>query len=454
MFGFAWLTIRQAQEALKNGRLEEAHRLLAQPAAQGHKRAWELQQQLARALVERGERHLRRDDPEAAWNDLLPAEQLGTSDSGADRLRQALARLGLARVRALLQAGEPGRAAEAVSQLKERGCRQPELEVLEEAARGWQLARDVAAKGEFAPAQQAAERACKLHPISALESFRADLERRRQAFADLLLRLHEAVDQARWRDVVELAEKLLAEAPQHEEARKARSRAWKAIEPITVAHKPADPAPEPPEDSHAAPARPPRFLLWIDGVGGYLVCLGSRVTLGQATPDSYVDVPIFADVSRLHAVLTRDAEGYLLDAVRPALVNGQPIDKALLRANDRVTLGTGCQFQFRQPAAVSTSARLDLTSGHRLPLALDGVLLMADTLVLGPGAQAHVSLPDAKQTVVLFRHKDGLGVRCAVGLSLDGRPCGERALLGPKATVTGDDFAFAVEPAGARMGRL
>ena len=133
-----------------------------------------------------------------------------------------------------------------------------------------------------------------------------------------------------------------------------------------------------------------------------------------------MDVPLVADVSRLHATLTRDGEGYVLKAVRPLQVNGQPVTRALLRPGDRVTLGTSCQFLFRQPVPVSTTARLDLVSGHRLPLAVDGVLLMADTLVLGPGPQAHVMVPDLKDPVVLFRHKDGLGVRAAAA-AINGR---------------------------------
>src|ERR1043166_9532222 len=84
---------------------------------------------------------------------------------------------------------------------------------------------------------------------------------------------------------------------------------------------------------------PRRFWLWIDGIGGYLVCLGSRITIGQATPESDVDVPILADVSRLHAALTRDAEGYVLDAVKPVRINDRQADRALLRSGDRVTLG-------------------------------------------------------------------------------------------------------------------
>jgi hypothetical protein len=193
--------------------------------------------------------------------------------------------------------------------------------------------------------------------------------------------------------------------------------------------------------------------LWIDGVGGFLVCLGSRVTIGQATPDAYVDVPLFADVSREHAVIRRDAEGYVLEALRPVQVNGQAAEKALLRPNDRITLGTSCQLQFRQPVPVSTTARLDLTSGQRLSLSVDGVLLMADTLVIGPGEHAHVSVPDLKQAVVLFRNKDGLGVRHAGAMTVDGHSCRDRAVLKPAATVTGEDFALAIEPVGLRLGR-
>ena len=66
-----------------------------------------------------------------------------------------------------------------------------------------------------------------------------------------------------------------------------------------------------------------QYLLWIDGVGGFLVCLSHRVTLGQANPDSVVDIPLLADVSRHHATLQRDPEGYFLEAIRKVQVNGQ-----------------------------------------------------------------------------------------------------------------------------------
>jgi tetratricopeptide (TPR) repeat protein len=448
MLGFAWLTIRQAQEAVKNGRLEEAYGLLQQPEAQGHQRSWELLQQVARGFVERAERHMRHDEIAAAWNDLMAAEEVGATDSSTARLRQALTRLGITEVRALLEAGEPGRAGEAITQLQNRGVRQPELQTLDEAARAWNLGREQSKRGEFAQALQTIDRVRRLFPgrHDALEQFLKELEQRHQAFSDLIVQLHEALEQKRWGDVVHLSEKVLAMAPQHEEARRARTRAWKAIEPPTVAEQ---------RLVKVEPAEPPRqrFLLWIDGVGGYLVCLENRVTIGQATPDAFVDIPLYADVSRLHATLTRDSEGYLIEATRGLQVNGRDAERALLQNGDRVTLGQSCQLQFRQPVPVSASARLEITSGHRLQLAVDGVLLMADTLVLGPDANAHVQMPDLAQPIVLFRQKDGLGVRHAGAFQIDGQRCKDRGTLTATSTLSGDDFALAVEPLGTRMGR-
>ncbi len=452
MLGFAWLAIRQAQEALRTGRLEEAYRLLCQPAAQGHKRSGQLLKQVARAFVSRAERHLQQNDKAAAWNDLVAAEQVGVTDQAIARFRQQLTQLGLKEVHELVETGEPGRAAEAIAQLRHRSVGLSELRALEEAARSWMLAREQADRGEFALALQAVGRVVRALPEQppALRQFLTELEYRQRTFATAQVQLHAALDRKDWHEVMQLAEQALSLAPQHIEARKARALAWRVIEPETVAQasrRSELPRPETPDAEQ-------RFLLWIDGVGGYLVCLGSRVTLGQATQDAYVDVPLFADVSRIHAALNRDSDGYVLEAVRPLRVNGQASERALLQSGDRVTLGSSCQIQFLQPVPVSTSARLDLVSGHRLALPVDGVLLMADTLILGPGAQAHVQVPDLKEPVVLYRQKEGLGVRFGGNLCIDGQRCNERGTLGSASTVSGDDFAFAIEPVGTGIGRM
>ncbi len=130
------------------------------------------------------------------------------------------------------------------------------------------------------------------------------------------------------------------------------------------------------------------------------------------------------------------------------LVNGKPQTKSSLQPGDRVTLGASCQFIFQAPVPVSASARLELVSGHKLPFSIDGVLLMADSLVLGPGDQTHVSMPDRRENLVLFRHKDGLGLRCPGEFQVDGQRCKDRGLLGTHASATGADFSMTVEPAG------
>jgi hypothetical protein len=450
MFGFAWLTLRQAGDALQTGRLEEAQRLLGQASVRGHRKAGPLMGRLARTLAERGERRLAQDDAEGAWADLLQAEHLQTGEKATERLRQSLTRLGIVQVRALLQSGDLRRSDEAVARLRERGVRSAELQLLEDAVKGWLRARDLADRGEFALALESIEnlRRLVLGPVRLLEEFAADLHRRQQEFAGLVARLHEAVAESRWPEAVEAAERVLALAPQHAEARKARGRAWKAIEPATVAMRPpaevnghgVDP------DDTTPGALPARLLMWVDGVGGYLVCLGKRLTFGQAFLDPHADVPLVADVSRMHATLSRDSEGYVLEAVRPVQVNGKATTRALLRPGDRVTLGASCQFQFHQPVPVSASARIDLVSGHRLPVAVDAVLLMADTLVLDRGPQAHVSVPDLKSPVVLYRHKDGLGLRHPGRLNVNGQRAGERVVLSARSAVSAEDIAFALEP--------
>jgi len=77
---------------------------------------------------------------------------------------------------------------------------------------------------------------------------------------------------------------------------------------------------------------------------------------------------------------------------------------------------------------------------------VEGVLLMSETLVIGPTGQAHVTAPELKQPIILFRHRDGLGVRYKGELRVNGQVSAGKAFLPPVATVTGDDVSFAIEP--------
>jgi hypothetical protein len=190
-----------------------------------------------------------------------------------------------------------------------------------------------------------------------------------------------------------------------------------------------------------------QYLLWIDGVGGYLLCLSHRVTLGQANGGALVDIPLLADVSRHHATLQRDPEGYCLEAIRKLQVNGKQSEKAMLRSADRITLGSSCQMQFWQNVPVSATARLDLVSGHRFFHPVDAVLLMADTLLIGPAPQAHVVVPDLTQPLVLYRNKNKLAARWSGNLVINGQVHNGKGDLDDGATLQTEQLTLALERA-------
>jgi len=471
-----WQALRMAEEAVASHRPDEAHRLIEPLIAEGYGKAKKLAREVVRAYVSRAHQQLDLQNPEGAWLDLLAAEALNTGEKGVAELRQTLTRLGLSEVRAALEAGNPSGVVATVARLRGRGVRHPELDRYESVAQEWVAAIEVADAGEFPRALALLDnlRPRLTSPATGFDRFRAELEGRYSSFKTAVGKLYDAAESRRWREVVMAAEEVLAVAPEHRETKVIRGRAWLAALPgndesapvagsrPTAAFTPGEPRPVPsasaglpvgaPSAAAGPSPLPKRFLLWVDGVGGYLVCLANRVTLGQAAGDGPVDVPLFAELSRLHAEISRDGEGYVIESGKGVLVNGQRVTRAVLSAGDRVTLGTTCQFLFHKPVSVSGTARLELTSGHRLPVAVDGILLMANELLLGPGPHAHVILPGPTAPVSIYRSREGLAVRVPHGsFRIDEQLHTDRATLPLPSVVSGELFTFAVEPVTGRL---
>jgi hypothetical protein len=192
-------------------------------------------------------------------------------------------------------------------------------------------------------------------------------------------------------------------------------------------------------------------LLWVDAVGGYLVCMNDQIVLGRAGTDSHADVPLMCDLSRHHATLVRDDDGYVLRAVQPTFLNGQAVATAApVHDGDVIRLGSSVELEFRQPSPVSATARLAIVSRHRLPLAVDGVLLMAETCIIGGSPQAHIAAPGLREPIVLYRQGPALWCRASGGFEVDGRECAARAPLTLQSSVLGDGFSFSLEPLGSK----
>lgn len=190
-----------------------------------------------------------------------------------------------------------------------------------------------------------------------------------------------------------------------------------------------------------------RFMLWVDGVGGYWVCLGDSVTLGQPLVGGGVDVPILGDISSRHARIRRDPEGYLIEALRDVRLDGKPLARTgWLKEGSRVELVRGVRLVFRRPHALSASARLDFASGHRTQPSADAVILMSDSCVLGPRQQSHVVCRRWPCEVILYRHDDQLYCRTTGRMVIDGNEYHERGPLRFDSRVEGEWFSLSLEP--------
>jgi hypothetical protein len=499
MLGQWRIALRQADEAARAGRFDEALALASRPEVADHHQAVQLRNKLAMELVGRAARRGEADDLAGAIDDLRVAEGLGAPPDTLAATRLSLAERVAVEIRADLDAGEPSRVAERIEELAKVKIGGPALRRAKEVAEAWKNALDEARRGEFGRAHEQLDRAERLAGETAkvaLASARRDVENRQKTAAPKVEALYAALAEGRWAETLAAAEGVLEVVPEHPSARQARTRAWQQIAAISptsaslpgrggrvipagLGHDSSQPlqiqAPgiymaEPriinpiPAAPRLVPVATParaladagspgpkgRFLLWLDAVGGYLVCLDDEVVLGRAGTDAVADVPLLGDLSRQHATLARDGEGYVIRAIKPSFVNGKEITTAALKDGDVIRLGSTVELEFRQPSPVSSTARLQVVSRHRLPLSVDGVILMAETCIVGESKQAHIPAPGLERPVVLYRQGAALWCRAAGGFEVDGRSCAARAPLTLQSSVLGEGYSFSLEPLGSR----
>jgi hypothetical protein len=189
-----------------------------------------------------------------------------------------------------------------------------------------------------------------------------------------------------------------------------------------------------------------RFLLWIDAVGGYWVCTGDEILIGQPVRYSEIDVPILGDLAGRHARIRRDGEGYLIEAIGEVRVDGRRVEQATTLSDGNVIqLGDGVKLMFRRPHALSATARLDFASRHRTQPSADAIILMADACVLGPKPQSHVVCRKWHDEVILYRHEEGLYCRTSGEFEIDGRRHLDKGPLAQNSRIAGQRFALCLE---------
>ena len=197
--------------------------------------------------------------------------------------------------------------------------------------------------------------------------------------------------------------------------------------------------------------------LWIDGVGCFWVLLNDRVTIGGPEPivakasdaSESAELALLSDLRRQHAAIVRTGEGYLLEAGGSARVAGREvIGRTALGDGANIELGRSVRLRFRQPSALSLSACVDFLSDHRPAQAVDGVVLLADTCLLGPGEENHIVCPDWPGTVLLVRQGHELWCRSRMNVAINGQRIGSGRKLESGDVVMGEELRFRIEDRG------
>ncbi len=189
-----------------------------------------------------------------------------------------------------------------------------------------------------------------------------------------------------------------------------------------------------------------RYLLWIDGIGGFLLLTRQEISIGGPTAND-VDIQLLASLSRRHATIHRDESGFLLEAHAATRVNARRVvEWTELSDGSTITLGKTVELAFHRPTVLSGSARLEFRSDHRPAHSLDGVVLVADTCLLGPGKDCHVPCHDWDDSLILIHRDQAWWVRSPrIPLEINGQRFKGEMDISEGQLVTGPGIRFRIE---------
>lgn len=172
----------------------------------------------------------------------------------------------------------------------------------------------------------------------------------------------------------------------------------------------------PVDGEHAAVLR--RWRLWIDRGGSYDILQGQRFSIGgpgSSGAGPGADVMVRCRWGRRVATLLRLPHGDAIARETDAIARAAGADQAVqaLGAEQRWSPGdqagpaAAAALRYRRPSPLSGSAVITVEPPHRFYRPIDAVILLDQTILLGPEAFNHVCLPGlSAQGWVLMARED------------------------------------------------
>ncbi len=476
---FTGKKLRQAKQLMRQGDLSGACGIVDGKNFANSRGGRRIARQLTGRLVERAGRLSFNGDLEAAWRDLSDALNIAPQDC-RDRVSSETSKLverTIDHAQAALLAKQPGVACCSMQLLADRGIEDRRADDLKRVCQLLLEARDWSAAGRINEAIRSLCKAQKLQPeLIFLNDQIEQLRHQSGQLMELTNRLRLAINQSAWGGAKSVSEQILEIAPQNQIALDARRRCEtkQAHQQKSVFDVPesstGDTQVSGALDStcggYPKPSQPPMrnkpmvvaedvvdeasamrsFMLWIDGVGGFLVCTKSQVTLGRAVPHCGIDIPVQADLRRHHLKIKRVENRYLGRQPGLASEDSKSEETWDLLANDQcLDLGHGVHLKFMQTHPLGNSARLELTSRHRTEPWSDAILLMGDALLLGADRSNHVCCPGWQKNLVIYRKGTKILLRAEGSLEVNGSTQVGDVLLQDGIRVIGSEFSISCE---------
>lgn len=409
--------IRSATQALDEGRLDDAFRLLSSQKGRPPAEAESLLARLAEALMTRGQERLLSRRFTEALADFDHAASCGVDEARVEPWR-ARARSAMKEAHA---ADEQARAAAAESLATELLPKAMEAFLNGRLAQARSLVQLVAGAAPMNAERSTLESALQLAK-QASQALHGDRFAEARVLVGRIAQLGLAADwltdcQARLDSLQECRQSLLS-GP--------LGLISDGRMPVGITMTPDDAPRHPVHATAAAPgAAPPvhpaanslriespgnglprRLVLRIDGVGTFLLLRGDRVTIGRAGPGASADLELFADLSERQAQIIRSGEDYFIAGVHGVELAGRKVEHALLQHDDRIRLGSRVKLRYLRPSSKSVTSMLDLGEGIRTTCESRRVVLWGGPLIMAHSRDAHVVLPGGTGGVVLLE-RDG-----------------------------------------------
>ncbi len=481
--------LRQVRQSLRDGDLQSACRVALSSGCLQSAGGSRIARRLVAQLVQRAARSAASGNLNAAWDDLSSASRLQAADCLDElaRHQNELVETTIDAAAASLQRGQPATAARTLQLLGSRKIADRRANEMESLCRLVREAETLSAAGRWKEAGELLEEAQRLRPDLEFIQSRIRVTRKgRETVSELTHQLRRAITRSHWEDAEELSNQILRIAPNHQIAldahRHCRAQHQDATqtsgtpELLIIGHSSEgqraarDSAAisrddTTPGESRPVPNRPTgdrlpnqpsdtgqfmrSFMLWVDGVGGYLVCTSPQVTIGRAVERAEVDIPLQADIRRRHLRIKRTGTSYVAQPLDDVDLDQQTIhESTILRDGQVIQLAGGVETRFTLPHPLGCSARLEFTSRHRTEPWSDAVLLLGDAILIGRSESHHIVAADIQDELMVFRKGDDIVLRCPGKFEINDQTGSGDVILHDGLRVQGDGFSISVEQIG------